>query len=241
MNSNKQYLIVSGIPVEVTRKNIKNLHLKVVPPEGDVRLSIPKYVSDDNAKLLVESKLDWIKHKRTEIRNTPRAPKLEYVSGELHYYRGQPFRLKLIQGKGKQGVALEDDALCLHVKPGASVEAKEKVLSAWYRAQTKLVIEDLLVKWQPIIGKQVSDYGVKKMKTRWGTCNTRDKRIWLNLELIKRADECLEYVFVHEMVHLLERYHNKRFYSYMDTFLPHWKQSRELLNTLPLSNLQSEC
>lgn len=241
MIPNKKYIIVSGISVEVTRKNIKNLHLKVCPPDGDVRMSIPKQVSDDNARLLVESKLDWIKQKRSKIKTKPREPKLEFVSGELHYFRGKPFRLNVINRKGKQKVFISDDEIYLYVKPNSTAASREKVLTAWYREQIKGAIEVLLEKWQPIIRKQVSEFGVKKMKTRWGTCNTRDKRIWLNLELIKRDDACLEYVLVHELVHLLERYHNRRFYDYMDSFLPNWKQSRERLNALPLSHINTEC
>jgi len=228
-------LTVDQIDVQVVRKKIKNLRLTIHPSDGFVRVSAPHRVSDEYVRLFIESRFNWIVQKQNLIAAQPRQPVWEYVSGETHYFFGSPNRLEVIEQVGKSKVLLkEPDVLQMFVKPDVTVAKKATLLNDWYREELKSRIPGLLEKWQSVIGENISDWGIKKMKTRWGSCNIIKRRIWLNLELAKKPLPCLEYVVVHEMVHLLERYHNARFYSLMDKFLPDWRQSKEMLNKFPL-------
>jgi predicted metal-dependent hydrolase len=158
------------------------------------------------------------------------------VGGESHYFLGRRYRLRVTEHEGPNEVILKGNSgLVLRVRPGTSRDKREKILNGWYRRHMKSIILDLIQKWQPVIGVEIADWGVKKMKTRWGSCNVRDHRVWLNLELAKKSPHCLEYVLVHEMVHLLERYHNDRFKSLMDQFMPLWRLYRDELNQAPLA------
>lgn len=237
MSALNAMITVSGIPVQVVRKDIKNLHLAVYPPDGHVRVAVPENVTDDNVRLAVVSKLSWIKKQQQDFKDQPRQTEREYVSGECHYFLGKRFRLELIKCDGKADVKpLKSGKLKMLVKEGASVEFKEKLLNSWYRTELKKIIPELLAKWQPIVGKHAEDWGVKKMKTKWGSCNIERRRIWLNLELAKKPPECLEYILVHELIHLHERNHNERFKALMDKLLPNWRARRKLLNTAPLAH-----
>ena len=233
----KANITVSGIHVQIVRKDIKNLHLAVYPPDGHVRVAVPRHVSDDNVRLAVVSKLTWIKKQQKDFKDQPRQSEREYISGECHYIFGKRCRLVLIERDDKPGIQLlKSGKLKLFVRPGASVASKEKVVNAWYREELKKVIPELLDKWQPIVGKNAWDWGIKKMKTKWGSCNIEQRRIWLNLELAKKPPECLEYILVHELIHLHERHHNQRFKGLLDQFIPHWRMSQKTLNTSPLAN-----
>jgi predicted metal-dependent hydrolase len=229
-------LTVNGIEVQIVRKDIKNLHLAVYPPDGRVRVAVPKHVTDDNVRLAVVSKLRWIKKQQQDFKEQPRQSERQYLSGECHYVFGKRYRLELIERDGKPEVKpLRSGKLQLFVRPRSSVEVKEKALNAWYREELKRAIPELLEKWQPIVGKEASDWGIRKMKTKWGSCNIEQRRIWLNLELAKKPTECLEYILVHELVHLYERNHNQRFMKLLDQFLPNWRTNKKTLNTSPLS------
>ncbi|MBL6986854.1 MAG: M48 family metallopeptidase [Methylobacter sp.] len=235
MSPTKDRLTVSGINVQVVRKDIKNLHLAVYPPDGHVRVAVPRHVTDDNVRLAVVSKLGWIKKQQQAFNDQSRQSERKYISGECHYFLGKRYRLELIEYKGKSEIKLlQSGKLKMFVKPDASIENKEKLLNAWYRAELKKCISGLLDKWQPVVGEQVATWGVKKMKTKWGSCNIQQARIWLNLELAKKPIECVEYILVHEMVHLLERNHNDAFKNHMDRFLPQWRSYRDILNRSPL-------
>ncbi|MBU1230241.1 MAG: M48 family metallopeptidase [Proteobacteria bacterium] len=228
-------ILVSGITVEVVRKDIKNLHLGVYPPNGRVRVAAPLMVSNEAVRLAVVDKLGWIKRHKARFAGQPRQSQREMVNGESHYFLGQRYRLQVHVHHGPAKVDLRGlDALDLFVRPETNAEQRREILDQWYRAQLKDLIPQLLEKWQPIIGVQVSDWGVKKMKTKWGSCSTKACRIWLNLELAKRSTECLEFILVHELVHILERHHNDRFSTLMDQFMPHWRQYREQLREIPL-------
>jgi len=230
-------LTVNGIKVQVIRKNIKNLHLVVYPPDGNVRVTVPNHITDDNVRLAVVSKLNWINKQKKNFEKQPRQTERQYVSGECHYFFGERCRLEVIERSGKHEVILSKSGkLKLFVSTNTSVANKGKLLNEWYRTELKKRAPDLVEKWQPIIGKEVAEWGIKKMKTRWGSCNINKKRIWLNLELAKKPVECLEYVLVHEMVHLFERYHNDNFKAYMDKFLPKWRLYRDILNRAPLGH-----
>lgn len=213
-------LEIDGLVVEVVRKKIKNLHLRIFSPQGQVRVTVPMRVDDQAVRQLVMSKFDWIKTKQTEIAARPQPRPRQMISGETLDFLGQAYGLNIIEHKGANRVELMDGRLNLYVRPKTAVARRAALLDQWYRRQLKSWIPELLARWQPIIGVQAADWGIKKMKTRWGSCNLRARRIWLNLELAKKPFACVEYVLVHELVHLLEPRHNARFYQLMDQFLP---------------------
>ena len=232
-----QNIVVSGILVQVARQPIKNLHLSVCPPDGHVRVAVPLHITDDNVRLAVITRLSWIKKQQASFQAQPRQSEREMVTGESHYVFGKRYRLEVIERRGSHEVTIKNNrTLQLFINPGTSTQNRVLVLNEWYRKQLKARIPDLLNHWEPLIGKQVLDWGIKKMKTKWGSCNISQQRIWLNLELAKKPIECLEYVLVHEMMHLLERHHNDRFKSYMDKYLPQWQRCRDILKREPLCN-----
>lgn len=223
--------------MEVLRKDIKNLHLGVYPPHGRVRVAAPLVVSDDAVRLAVINKLGWIKRQKARFSEQSRQSQREMVNGESHYFLGRRYRLRVHEQDGPAKIALHGIAsIDLFVRPDASLKQRETALLRWYREQLKAVIPPLMEKWQPVIGVVVADWGIKKMKTKWGGCNTKARRIWLNLELAKKPVHCLEYIIVHELVHLLERKHNARFIIMMDQFMPKWQSYRKELNRSVLSH-----
>lgn len=237
MSTDNQIVEVSGLSVQVVRKKIKNLHLSVCPPDGSVRVAAPLKTSNENVRLAVISRLSWIKKKRAEFEKQPRQSERHYVSGESHYYQGRRYILELVERPGKHTFEiLNNSKMQLCVKPGTTQESRAKVVNAWYRERLKEVIPALLDKWQPVVGKQLDSWRIQKMKTKWGSCNIEAKRILLNLELAKKSPECLEYILVHELVHLHERRHNDNFRSLMDKFMPRWRLSRDLLKSEPLAH-----
>jgi len=222
---------VSGLTVDVVRKDIKNLHLAVYPPIGRVRVAAPLRVSDEAVRLAVVSRLGWIKKQKSKFTSQARQSEREYVSGESHYFQGQRYRLHVIYQSGASRVALRNkSSIDLFVREGCDKVQRERVLLAWYRQHLKELIPSLIAHWEPIIGVMVVDWRVKQMKTHWGTCNIEEQRIWLNLELAKKSTQCLEYIIVHEMVHLLERHHNDHFADLISKFMPQWRLHREELN-----------
>ena len=235
MNTETHQLTVNRINVEVIRKDIKNLHLGVYPPNGRVRVAVPLAVSDEAVRLAAVDKLGWIKRQQAKFMTKSRQSQRAIVSGESHYFLGRRYRLRVIEHKGAGKVLLRNKTILeLHIKMETTTEQREKVLYYWYREQIKQLTPPLLEKWQPLLGVEVSAWGVKKMKTKWGACNTQARRIWLNLELAKKPVQCLEYIVVHELVHLLERHHNDRFIALMDQHLSNWRVSRDELNQAPL-------
>ncbi len=237
MSTDTRRIIVSGLPVYVVRKAIKNLHLGVYPPHGRVRVAAPLRVSDDAVRLAVISKLGWIRRQRARFEAQPRQSAREMVRGESHYFLGTRYRLSVVHWDGASRVVLRNrSAMQLHVRPGASAALRERVLQRWYRQQLKELIPPMIEKWEAIIGAKVGAWGVKKMKTKWGSCNSEARRIWLNLELAKKPPQCLEYIVVHEMVHLVQRHHNDRFTALMEELLPNWRLHRDELNHAPLGH-----
>lgn len=235
MNIEAHQITVNDITVEVVRKAIKNLHLGVYPPHGRVRVAAPLAVSDEAVRLAVIGKLAWIKRQQAKFEAQPRQSRREMVRGESHYFLGQRYRLRVIEHHRAGKVVVRNKAaIDLYVRPESSAEQREQVLQRWYRAQLKALIPSLLEKWQLVLGVQVADWGIKKMKTKWGGCTIDARRIWINLELAKKPVQCLEYIIVHELVHLLERHHNDQFQKLMDQFIPQWRLHREELNRAPL-------
>lgn len=230
-------LSISGISVQVIRKDIKNLHLAVLPPEGKVRVAVPHHVTDERIRLAIISKLAWIRRQQADFNQQPRQSEREMTNGESHYIWGRQYRLEVIEQIGKHRLELKGkNKLRLYVQPGTTTDNRLLVLQNWYRDQLKEKSAQLIEYWAPIIKRKPKACGIKKMKTKWGSCNIEAKRIWLNLELAKKPPECLEYIVVHEMVHLLERHHNDKFRKHMDKFLPNWREHRNLLNRLPLAS-----
>jgi hypothetical protein len=237
MSTEKLTITVSGLPVEVVRKNIKNLHLGVYPPAGRIRVAAPLRVSNEAVRLAVIGKLGWIKRQQERFEKQPRQSEREMVSGESHYFSGQRYRLRVHAANGPAKVAIANSAIIeLHVRPGASVETRQKVMMNWYRRHLKDAVPPLLEKWQKRLGVEASAFGIKRMKTKWGTCTVEARRIWINLELAKKSPDSLEYIVMHELVHLLARHHDDRFISIMDEHLPRWKVLRDELNCLPLAH-----
>ncbi len=226
---------VSGIKVQVQKKEIKNLHLGVYPPDGIVRVSAPLRTTDESIRLAIVSKLTWIKKQQQDFINQPRQSERKYVSGECHYFLGKKYRLQLIERNGRHEIhLLKSGRIKMLVRPETSISNKAKLLNDWYRVEINKLLPELLEKWQPIIGKQIGSIGIRKMKTKWGSCNNSSGHILLNLELAKKPVQCFEYILVHEMTHLLERHHNERFKELMDEFMPKWQSRRDLLNKAPL-------
>jgi Predicted metal-dependent hydrolase len=233
---------VGSMLVDVVRKNIKNLHLAVYPPAGRVRIATPLRVNDESVRLFVISKFAWIKKHQIKFRNQERQPIREYAYRENHYFQGDRYLLNVIEHTAPPKVILRNKAyIDLYVRERSSQQQRQKVMTEWYRERLKEQIPPLIEKWQDIIGVQVEEWGIKQMKTRWGTCNIKAKRVWLNLELAKKPKHCLEYILVHEMVHLLERHHNDRFIAYLNELMPQWCSYKEELNRFPISHPDWKC
>jgi predicted metal-dependent hydrolase len=222
------------IAVEVTRKDIRTLRLGVHPPDGRVTVSAPVAITEESIRTFVLARLDWIRKHRQNLLSREYEVARSYTDGECHYFSGQRYVLKVVESRDATRVVLGDDVLVMKVRPGASAERRRSILEEWYRQQLKMAVPGLIAGYQSHMGVRVHAFGVKRMRTRWGTCNPRARRIWLNLELAKKPPECLEYIVVHEMVHLLEPRHNARFRALMDTYLPRWRLYRDLLNSMPV-------
>lgn len=237
MTTESSSITVSGISVQIERKDIKNLHLGVYPPNGRVRVAAPLVVSEDAIRLAVIGKLAWIRRQKTRFSEQPRQSVREMVNGESHYFLGRRYRLRVHEQTGRQYVAIRGlSNLDLFVNPGRTAQQREAVLARWYRQQLNTLIPPLLEQWQTKLGVQVNAWGVKRMKTKWGSCNPATGRVWFNLELAKKPVQCLEYIVVHELIHLLVRHHNDQFMALMNNQLPKWHQQRDMLNELPLAH-----
>ena len=237
MNTEASEIRVDGIAIRVFRKDIKNLHLGVYPPNGRVRVAAPLAVSDEAVRLAVVGRLNWIKKQRANFAAQTRESPREMVSGETHYFLGRRYRLRVLFDFSAGRVVQQDRTrLELHVVRGADTKVRERAFQRWYRQRLRELIPPLVEKWEPIVGIRVAFWGIKRMKTRWGSCNDTAGRIWLNLELAKKPPACLEYILVHEMVHLKERHHTDRFRAYMDRFMPQWRWRRDELNRAPLAH-----
>jgi predicted metal-dependent hydrolase len=231
---------IGDIGVDVVLKEIKNIHLSVYPPTGRVRISAPSHMNIDTIRVYAISRLGWIKKQQNKLRGQERETPREYLNRESHYFRGKRYLLKIVESEGPSSVKLQHGSILLHIRPDAGQEKKQSILDEWYRKQLKVTIPDLIAMWEKRIGVRVNEFGVRKMKTKWGTCNPEARRIWVNLELAKKPQECLEYIVVHEMVHLLERHHNERFVSLMDNVMPKWRSLRDDLNRLPVKHEEWE-
>ena len=225
---------LGDIAVDVVKKDIKNIHLSVYPPAGKVRISAPLRMDIDTIRVFAITKLGWIKSQQKKLREQQRETPREYLDRESHYVWGKRYLLKVIEKEAAPEVELKHSKMLLQIRPATSDEKKQDVLDAWYREQLKEVVPVLIAKWQPLMGVKVEKFFVRKMKTKWGSCSPKAKSIRLNTDLAKKPPECLEYIVVHEMVHLLEPTHNSRFISLMDQFMPKWRFYKDELNKLPV-------
>jgi hypothetical protein len=232
-----QQIELGNIKIDVELKNIKNIHLSVYPPNGKVKISAPERMDLDTIRVFTIAKLKWIKKQQEAFKNQERETPREYLTKESHYFKGKRYLLKVIELNAKPKVILKHSEIELYIRPNATIEKRKQILDEWYRAELKKIVPKMIEKWEKKIGVKSNEFGIKKMKTKWGTCNIKAKRIWLNLEIAKKPFECLEYIIVHELVHLLERGHNKRFVKYMNEFMPKWRFYREELNRLPFSHV----
>ena len=225
---------LGNIAVDVVLKDIKNVHLSVYPPSGRVRISAPSRMSLDTIRVFAISKLDWIKQQQKKLREQERETPREYLDRESHYVWGKRHLLKVIESDSASEVVLKRNILLLRVRPGSSEEKKQATLEEWYREQLKAAVPPLIAKWELLLGIKVKRFFVQRMKTKWGSCSHGAGSIRLNTELVKKPPECLEYIVVHEMIHLLEPTHNSRFIALMDQFTPKWQFQRQELNRLPV-------
>ncbi|MEN8199688.1 MAG: SprT family zinc-dependent metalloprotease [Thermodesulfobacteriota bacterium] len=220
----KEKIIVAGTTVEVWWKAVKNINLAVYGPDGRVRISVPPFTTGPQVHRAVVQGMDWIRKQQAKFQGRPLVQELQAVDGESHLLWGKSYPLHVDESSRRHSVSFSPDSgFVIHVRPGRSAEVRLRLLQDFYRLELQQRIPSLLKKWEPRIGKKVGEYRIKRMKTRWGTCNIQDRRVWLNLELAKKPEICLEYILVHEMVHLLERCHSKKFYGHMDRLLPGWR------------------
>lgn len=230
-------LNISGIPIEVYKKKIKNMHLYVKPPNGNVVVSAPLSMSDEAIERFVRTKASWIKKQVAEFDNQPRQSEREYVSGETLYVWGKQYYLQT-EFDSKNSILLSGDKAILTVRKESTAEQRETFVREWYRGLLKAEIARLLPKWEKITGLKVAGWQTKYMTTRWGTCNTNTGKIWLNLQLAKKTPECLEYVILHELIHLVEKTHNARFVSLMNQYMPMWREVKVSLNGQALDYME---
>jgi hypothetical protein len=227
---------LGDIAIEVVFKNIKNIHLSVHPPSGGVRIAAPAQMNLDTIRVFAISKLGWIKQQQKKLQDQERETPREYLDRESHYLWGKRYLLRVAKREQAPAVVLKHNHIVLGVRPGTDQVAKEAIIADWYRQQVKEVATELIPKWKPILGVDPKKIFVRRMKTKWGSCNPGAGTIRLNTELAKKPKDCLEYILVHELVHLLEPSHNARFVALMDKFMPAWRHYREQLNRLPVSH-----
>lgn len=223
-------LIIGGIQMAVLRKNIKNMYIRVLPPDGKVQITAPCSAKDEVIRMFAVSRIAWIKQQREGFEEQARQTKRQYVTGESYYVWGRRYRLDVQYSHVRNVVSLAGEHLILQVRPESTTEQREHILNDWYREQLKRELPKVIQRCEQLTGVKASEWKVKNMRTKWGTCNIEKKRIWINLQLAKKTPECLVYVVTHELVHLLERHHNEKFQQYMDAFLPEWRVIRMKLN-----------
>lgn len=231
---------LSGITIDIQKKNIKNMHLAVLPPDGKVRVSAPMHLSDESIAMFVRTKLGWIKKQQEKFANQPRQSEREYISGETLYVFGKQYFLRVMYSYKGNSLVLKGNEAILTVRKESTARQREAFVNEWYRDLLKERINVYLPKWEQITGLYCNSWQTKYMTTRWGTCNTNTRKIWLNLQLAKKPIECLEYVILHELAHLKVKNHGKDFIAILDTYMPYWRDTKQLLNELKLDYIKGE-
>jgi predicted metal-dependent hydrolase len=233
-------MMVSGIEIEVVKKDIRNMHLNVLPPAGRVRISAPYGTTDGAINLFAVKKISWIKKQVVKFQNQARQTEREYVTGESHYLWGRRYRLEIRHSNKANNIELKGNKLILTVREKSTRQQRENVINEWYRAELKAKLPELISKWEEVIGVKSNAVAVKNMLTRWGTCNPETKRVLVNLQLAKKPVKCLEYIVIHELVHLREKTHTNRFVENMDSFMPDWRVVKDELNSFIMDRYLEE-
>lgn len=227
----KQF-IIGDITIELEKKRIKNMYLRVLPPDGRVNISAPVMMKEEEIKGFVLSKMDWIKKQQRKLESSQSFHKISYQTGDKIYYKGRILTLIVTEKVGRPGVTEHDNLIEMNIKENSSPEQRKRLLDCWYKEELFRDVVPLLEGWEKTIGVKTHGFTIRDMKTRWGTCNIRTKKVCFNLRLAQKPPECLEYVVVHELVHLLEKSHNHVFKNYLDRFLPQWRSIKKELNTI---------
>lgn len=236
MSTANAYLTVRGIGIDVIYKDIKHLHVGVYPPLGRVRVSAPERLNDEQVRLAVVQRLPWIRRQQEQLRSTPRQTERDMLTGESHYAWGRRHRLKVVERPGRAHLEVDGDRLILYAPAGTTADKRRDYLDRWHRDQLRQAIPELIAAWEKALDVSVPRWTLRRMKTKWGSCNRETRHLWFNVELAKKDPACLEYIVVHEMTHYFERGHGARFTVLMDQHLPDWRGRRDLLNRAPLSN-----
>lgn len=232
-------ITLGGINIQVIKKKIKNMYIRVLPPDGDVIIAVPENTSDDALRMFAVSRIAWVKRQKQNFANQARQTKRQYVSGESYYVWGRRYRLEVVYSAVRNAVYISGNKLIFQVRKESTSKQRENTLNEWYRSQLKLAIPPVLEKCEKVVGVNVVEWHIKNMRTKWGSCIPERKRIWLNLQLAKKPPECLEYVIVHELVHVLERNHSVSFKKYMDKFFPNWRTVKDELNEHALDYMET--
>ena len=227
-------IVISGIPIDIHKKNIKNMHLQIKPPNGQVVISAPLSMDDKAIEVYARTNLGWIKKQIEKFQQQPRSAKRQYVSGETMYIWGKQYYLSFVPDSRKNSFKIQGNSIVLSMRKNSTVKQRETYIREQYRRLLKGEIEKILPKWEQITGLHCESWQIKYMITRWGTCNTEKKKLWFNLQLAQKPVECLEYVILHELIHLKERTHNSIFIAYMDMYMKNWREVRKELNDLRL-------
>lgn len=235
MTTTSAYLTVRGIDIDVVHKDIKHLHIGVYPPAGRVRVAAPTRLDDDQIRLAVVQRLPWIRRQRKELQSAERQTTREMVTGETHYVWGTRKRLKVAERPGRAHVELDGDRIVLYMAPETAAEQRRRYLDRWYREQLRSELPPLISKWESELSVTVPKWTIRKMKTKWGSCNRETHHLWFNVELAKKHPNCLEYIVAHEMMHYFEHNHGDAFAKLMDQHLPDWRMRRDELNGAPLA------
>lgn len=235
MSTDSAHLVVSGIGIDVIYKDIKHLHIGVYPPNGRVRVAVPGHVDADVVRLAVVRRLPWIKRQRRLFESVERMAEREMATGESHYVWGRRLRLRVMRRPGRPHFETDGGYLLLFVAERVPVERRRQLLDAWYREELRKVIPSLLEPWAERMGVEVPQWRIRRMKTKWGSCNREAGRVLFNSALAIKHPDCLEYVIVHELIHLKVRHHGAPFSDLMDTVMPRWRELRDQLNQSPLA------
>lgn len=227
-----EQLKIAGVEIEVTFKDIKNLHLSVHPPEGHVTISSPEFYDLEKVKIYAATKLGWIKMEQLKFKNQARESVREMITQESHFLFGERYLLKVVKAK-RNSVCLQGKRIILSVIDTNDTALKREVLYKFYRKELRAKLNQMLALFAKKMQLDIPDFKIRVMKTKWGACAVTNERLWFNIELAKKPMECIEYVVVHELVHLLERHHNKRFILLMDQYYPNWRTQKKMLNELP--------
>ena len=233
MRPSRTTLVVHGIEMDVVYKDVKNVNIRITPPLGRVRVSAPRRLDEERVRRVVVERLAWIRAHQQRVQAAAQHAPRRLVTGESVDVWGRRCHLIVTERPGRPRVTLDGDCLHLSVPEGATYETRLRVLQQWQRAELRARLDVLLPTWEAVVGHPVSFYGIRTMKTRWGSCNPARGRVWFNLELATKHPRCLEYVVVHELAHFLECNHSRRFWAHLDRLLPSWREARDELRASP--------